>query len=93
MILEVRYYNLEDFSINKVHADKWLGYERIEKLEKIREKKQKKNRKNLYNSACSIWCKKVTFVESRRYLSGLCIAERMPNMRIEAEKTGQLKFA
>lgn len=42
MILEVRYYNLEDFSINKVHADKWLGYERIEKLEKIREKKNKR---------------------------------------------------
>lgn len=38
-ILEVGYYNLDIFSMDKVHADKWLGEERIAELEEIRNKK------------------------------------------------------
>lgn len=40
-ILEVGYWNMETFSIDRVHADKWLGEERINELEEIRNQKLK----------------------------------------------------
>lgn len=40
-ILEVGYWNMESFSIDRVHADKWLGEERINELEEIRQQKLK----------------------------------------------------
>lgn len=38
-LVEVGYENLESYSIERVHADKWLGAERIAELEEIRQKK------------------------------------------------------
>ena len=40
-ILEVGYENLEEFSMDKVHADKWLSEERLTELEAARQKKLK----------------------------------------------------
>lgn len=40
-ILEVGYYNLEPYSLDRIHADKWLGGDRIETLERMREQKLK----------------------------------------------------
>ncbi len=40
-LLEVGYYNLEKYSLDRVHADKWLGEERIEELEQERRQKAK----------------------------------------------------
>lgn len=40
-LLEVGYYNLDEYSPDRVHADKWLGEERIEELEQERMKKAK----------------------------------------------------
>lgn len=40
-ILEDGYYNLDEYSLDRIHADKWLGEERIEELEQIRERKLK----------------------------------------------------
>ena len=40
-ILEVGYEYLAEYSLDKCHADKWLGSERIEELEKIRQQKIK----------------------------------------------------
>lgn len=40
-IIEVGYYNLEPYSLDKNHADKWLGMERIDELEKLRKQKLK----------------------------------------------------
>lgn len=43
-LLEVGYYNLDDYSIDKVRADRWLGEERIQELEneRLRLEKEKK---------------------------------------------------
>lgn len=38
-ILEVGYQNMEPYSLDRVHADKWLGEERINELEEIRKQK------------------------------------------------------
>jgi len=35
-LLEIGYYNLEEYSLDRRHADKWLGEERIEELEQMR---------------------------------------------------------
>lgn len=40
-ILETGYYNLEPYSLDRIHADKWLGEGRIEVLEQMREQKLK----------------------------------------------------
>lgn len=40
-ILDVGYWNLEEYSIDRIHADKWLGEERINELEEIRQQKIK----------------------------------------------------
>lgn len=40
-LLEVGYENLEEFSVDKVHADKWLSVERLAELEAIRQEKLK----------------------------------------------------
>ena len=40
-IIETGYENLEPFSLDKIHADKWLDRERIEELENIRQQKIK----------------------------------------------------
>ena len=40
-IMEAGYENLEDTSLDKVHADKWLTSERLEELEKLRQQKIK----------------------------------------------------
>ena len=44
-ILETGYGSLDPHSLDRIHADKWLGMERIRELEEMREKKQleKKN--------------------------------------------------
>ena len=36
-ILETGYYNLEECSLDRVHADRWLGEERIAELEEMRQ--------------------------------------------------------
>lgn len=38
-------------------------------------------------------CPPIPAAMVRANLPGLCVAERMPNMRIQAEQTGQLRFA
>lgn len=38
-LLDIGYQNMEEYSIDKVHADKWLGEERIAELEEMRRKK------------------------------------------------------
>ncbi len=38
-ILEIGYSALEEYSLDRVHADKWLGAERIEELEKMRQER------------------------------------------------------
>lgn len=40
-IIEVGYYNLEPYSLDKIHADKWLEMERIDELEELRKQKLK----------------------------------------------------
>lgn len=40
-LIEVGYWNMEPFSIDRIHADKWLGSERIDELEEIRNQKLK----------------------------------------------------
>lgn len=40
-IIEVGYENFEEYSLDKVHADKWLTEERINELEEIRQQKIK----------------------------------------------------
>lgn len=40
-ILETGYWNMEPDSLDRIHADKWLGRERIEGLEKLRNQKLK----------------------------------------------------
>ena len=42
-LLTVGYYNLESHSLDRIHADKWLGKQRIEELETLRlQQKQEK---------------------------------------------------
>lgn len=43
-LLEVGYENLEDFSLDKIHADKWLASERIMELEEMRQQKIREER-------------------------------------------------
>lgn len=38
-LLQTGYENLEEFSLDRVHADKWLGKERIQELEEMRQKR------------------------------------------------------
>lgn len=38
-LIDVGYDNLEEFSVDRIHADKWLTPERLEELGQIREKK------------------------------------------------------
>ena len=38
-ILSVGYCNLEPYSLDRIHADKWLGSVRIEELEELRQQK------------------------------------------------------
>lgn len=40
-LLEIGYYNLPEYELDKIHADKWLGEDRIEELEVIREQRLK----------------------------------------------------
>lgn len=40
-LIEVGYENLESYSIDRVHADKWLGKKRISELESLRKEKIK----------------------------------------------------
>lgn len=40
-IIEVGYYNMSEYSLDRIHADKWIGEERIDELEEIRRKKLK----------------------------------------------------
>ncbi len=40
-ILDVGYHSLEEYSIDKIHADKWLGEERIVELEVLRKRRLK----------------------------------------------------
>lgn len=40
-LLEVGYYNLEEYSLDRIHADKWLGEERIAELEEMRRRREK----------------------------------------------------
>lgn len=43
-LLEVGYYNLEEYSLDRLHADKWLGEERIDELEHMRRQKEKEKK-------------------------------------------------
>lgn len=38
-ILEVGYWNMDPYSLDKVHAEKWLGIDRIDELEELRKQK------------------------------------------------------
>lgn len=44
-ILSVGYKNLEEFSLDKSHADKWLTEERISELEQLREEREAREKK------------------------------------------------
>ena len=41
VLIDVGYENLEPYSMNRVHADKWLDPERLEELEQLRQQKIK----------------------------------------------------
>ena len=41
VLIDVGYENLEPYSMNRVHADKWLDSERLEELEQLRQQKIK----------------------------------------------------
>ena len=41
-LIAVGYDNLEEFALDKIHADKWLGKERIAELETIRQENIRK---------------------------------------------------
>lgn len=43
-ILEVGYHNLEEYSLDRIHADKWLGKERIGELEEQRKRLEEEKR-------------------------------------------------
>ena len=43
-LLETGYGQLQEFSLDKRHADKWLGEERIAELERQRQKVEKEKR-------------------------------------------------
>ena len=43
-LLENGYESLKEFSVDRRHADKWLGQERIEELEQMRQVKEKEKR-------------------------------------------------
>lgn len=45
-ILDVGYHSLEEYSIDKIHADKWLGEERIVELEVLRKRRLKEEQEN-----------------------------------------------
>lgn len=45
-ILEVGYWNMEPFSLDRVHADEWLGSLRIDELEELRQQKLKAEQEN-----------------------------------------------
>ena len=40
-LIDVGYYNLEEYSLDRIHADKWLCEKRIAELEKIRRQREK----------------------------------------------------
>lgn len=40
-LLDVGYYNLEEYSLDRIHADKWLGEEKIAELEDLRKRRLK----------------------------------------------------
>ncbi len=40
-LLDIGYYNLEECSLDKIHADKWLGEKRIAELEELRKRRLK----------------------------------------------------
>lgn len=44
-ILEIGYGNLNPSSLDRIHADKWLGEDRIAELEEMREQSEKEKRK------------------------------------------------
>lgn len=44
-LLEVGYEALEDYSLDKIHADKWLGTVRLQELEQIRQKRLEEKEK------------------------------------------------
>ncbi len=43
-LLDIGYYNLEEYSLDKIHADKWLGEDRIMELESLRNQKQREKK-------------------------------------------------
>ena len=43
-LLEVGYENLEEYSLDRIHADKWLGKDRIDELEYMRKQKMKEKK-------------------------------------------------
>ena len=43
-LLEFGYYNLPENSLDRIHADKWIGYARIAELENLRNQKLKEER-------------------------------------------------
>ncbi len=40
-LLDIGYYHLEECSLDKIHADKWLGEKRIAELEELRKRRLK----------------------------------------------------
>lgn len=44
-LLEVGYEALEEYSLDKIHADKWLGSTRLQELEQMRQKRKEKKEK------------------------------------------------
>ncbi|MCM1215576.1 MAG: hypothetical protein NC331_08300 [Lachnospiraceae bacterium] len=43
-LLETGYYNMEEFSADRRHADKWLGKERIGQLESLRQQREEEKK-------------------------------------------------
>lgn len=43
-LVQIGYENLEEYSVDRIHADKWLGKERIEELAELRKQKLEEER-------------------------------------------------
>ena len=48
-LIKIGYYNLEPKSLDRVHADKWLGHERISELEKERKDRNRYTQLTLFD--------------------------------------------
>lgn len=58
-LVDIGYGNLEEYSLDKIHADKWLGSERIQELEEMRQKKLKEEQGKPVQLSLFEWSRKL----------------------------------